>query len=167
MKKLHVGFGFWIGLITILLVGGYIWWSSVSKDASMEELERMTSREVALRSTTDMATKFHIHPEIKIVINEVEQNIPEDIGVSAIGMTAIHTHEGGGLIHVEAPIQKDFTIGDFFAVWGKTFTQNQILDSVVDESHQITVTVNGILVDTFDNTMMNDHDKIIISYVKK
>lgn len=166
MKKLHLGFGFWIGLITILLVGGYLWWSSASQDTP-EDLANMTSREIALRSTTDMATKFHIHPEIKIMINGVEQNIPEDIGVNAIGMTAIHTHEGGGLIHVEAPIQKDFTIGDFFAVWGKTFTQNQILDSVVDESHQITVTVNGIVVETFENTVMHDEDKIIISYVQK
>ena len=29
----------------------------------------MTSREIALACTTDMATQFHIHPELAIVIN--------------------------------------------------------------------------------------------------
>jgi sulfur carrier protein ThiS len=159
--------GFVIVIVFILVISGLLLWSRALKNKTEKSLEDMTSREVALRMTMDMATEFHIHPEIEVIINGEKQDIPPNIGVKQNGMTALHTHEGGGVIHVESPIQKDFTVGDFFAVWGKIFTKDQIINSVVDESHQIIVTVNGSTVDTFENTVMNDNDKIIISYVKK
>ncbi len=159
--------GFLIVIIFVLIITGLLLWGRVLKNKTEKSLEDMTSREVAFRMTTDMATQFHIHPEISIIIDGVEQEIPPNIGVKQNSMTAIHTHEGGGLIHVEAPIKKDFTIGDFFAVWGKTFTRDQILDSVVDTSYEITVIVNGVVVTTYENTVMHDKDTIVISYSKK
>lgn len=156
---------FVIGII--VLVTGLIYWGSVSAQKEKTTLENMTSREVALRSTTDMATEYHIHPELSILVNGVEVSIPRNLGVAATGMTAIHTHDEKGIIHVEAPIKKDFTLGDFFAVWGKDFSRMKILDYVVDEKSEIMVTVNGGRVDTYENTLLQDGDKIIISYQVK
>lgn len=130
-------------------------------------LERMSSRQIALRQTTDMATKFHIHPELVIFINGTQIPIPHDLGIGPTGMTAIHTHDEDGIIHVEAPVKKDFTLGDFFAVWGKDFSRSKILESTVDETTEIIVTVNGQRIGTYENTILKDKDKIVISYQSK
>ena len=68
-----------------------------------------TNREIALTCTTDMATEFHIHSILKIVINGENQAIPANIGVSPNCMMSLHTHDDNGTIHVESPEKRDFT----------------------------------------------------------
>ncbi len=154
-KKPHEGW--WIAGGVVVIMIGFILWGNHSAST-------LTTRELALSCTTDPLTRFHIHPNLQIVINGVQQVIPADIGISLTCMHPIHTHDATGKIHIESPEPRDFTLGDFFAVWGKTFNQNQILDSVVDASHTIAVTVNGSRVDTYDNTVMHDNAQIVISY---
>lgn len=156
-----------IGVIVILVIGGLIWWGSAAKSKKIESLEHLSTRELALRQTTDMATTYHIHPELAIFVNGTQVAIPHNLGVNARGMTAIHTHDEEGVIHVEAPIKADFTLGDFFAVWGKDFSRTKLLDSIVDEKSEIVMTVNGQEVDTYENTILRDKDKIVISYQAK
>lgn len=151
----------------VVLIAGLMYWSGAAKRKERADLENMTSREVALRSTTDMATEYHIHPELSIFVNGTEVPVPLNLGVKATGMTAIHTHGEKGIIHVEAPIKKDFTLGDFFAVWGKDFSSTKLLDNVVSENTEIVVTVNGQKVDTYENTVVRDKDKIVIIYQSK
>lgn len=129
--------------------------------------EPLTNREVALLCTTDMATEFHIHPNLTIIINGQKQEIPPNIGINVTCMNSIHTHEGGGVIHVESPIQRDFTLSDFFAVWDKPFDSQNILSFQTDDAHTIVVSVNGEIVDTFENTILRDKDDIVISYQLK
>lgn len=126
-----------------------------------------TTREVALSCTTDMFTQFHIHPHLTIAINGVRQEIPTGLGNVPGCMHPLHTHDSSGTIHVEAPEQRDFTLGDFFAVWGKTFSQDQILDAKTDATHTITETVNGTEVQTFESTVLRDSDQIVITYGSK
>lgn len=38
----------------------------------------------------------------------------------------IHTHDDTGIIHIESPVKRDFTLADFFAVWNKPFSKDQI-----------------------------------------
>lgn len=127
----------------------------------------LTTREVALLCTTDMATTYHIHPEIAIRINGEDVIIPANIGIKPTCMTSIHTHDAGGIIHVESPIQKDFTLGDFFAVWEKDFSRDSILGNLAGEEAVITVTINGVAVETYEATVLGDGDKILISYDRK
>jgi hypothetical protein len=128
-----------------------------------EKTER-TNREVALTCTTDMATEFHIHPTLEIIVNGERQEIPPNIGVLPNCMNALHTHDAIGTIHVESPERRDFTLADFFAVWGKPFTSEEILGFKTDEKHRIKVLVDGVEVGTYENTVLKDKEKIIISY---
>lgn len=132
--------------------------------ASARKISSLSTREVALLCTTDMATQFHIHPVLKIVINGEEQIIPAEIGIQPTCMNSLHTHDATGTLHVEAPEKRDFTLGDFFAVWQKPFSQNELLDFKADATHKVSLTVNGAEVDTFENTILNDLDHIVISY---
>ncbi len=160
IKKIGL-FG-WIGIVLVVLIGFLAWYSPKIKEGKIEQEKNMTSREIALLCTTDMATAYHIHPEVEIIVNGVKAEIPPNMGVQQICMTSIHTHDGGGVIHVEAPIQKEFTLGDFFAVWEKTSPSS--FPEVVKEKKIGSVTVNGIAVSSYEDTVFKDRDKLIVSY---
>ena len=141
------------------VIGGLVWYMAAHPSAPR------TNREVALACTTDMATQFHIHPNLTIIVNGQQAPIPENLGVRPACMTSIHTHhEKDGTLHVEAPERRDFTLGDFFAVWEQPFSKDEILSYKVDGTHQIRVTVNGKEVDIFENTVMRDKNRISIVY---
>lgn len=126
-----------------------------------------TNREVALSCTTDVATQFHIHPKLTIVINGQEQTIPAEVGSRFACLHPLHTHDATGVIHIESPEKRDFTLADFFAVWDKPFTNNQILDYRTDDRHVIRETVNGNEVQTYEQTILRDNDAIVITYEEK
>lgn len=126
-----------------------------------------TNREVALACTTDMATRFHIHPNLEIVINGEKQVIPANIGIKADCMNALHTHGTSGEIHVESPQKRDFTLADLFAVWDKTYSRDQIFDFKADEQYTIRETVNGQEVEEYENTVLRDKDEIVIFYEER
>jgi len=145
----------------IILIGILFAWSGI---AAHQKGAGQTTREVALSCTTDAATTFHIHPHLEININGEAVVVPADIGITNTCMHPIHTHDTTGTIHIESPVQRDFTLGDFFAVWDKPFSKDQILDFKADATHTITVTVDDKPVDTFENTVLHDNDRIVISY---
>lgn len=164
MGKFKIGVFGWITIVIIALIGLSMWWSPKAKQAKIENQKEMSSRETALLCTTDMATQYHIHPELQILINGIAVPIPSGLGIQPACMTSIHTHSADGVIHVESPVAKDFTLGDFFAVWKKDFSKDKILNSSTTPTTEIVVTVNGQKVDTYENTILRDKDKIVISY---
>lgn len=153
----------WWALTIVVIVGvGYLAVSAPKRPPSS-----ITTREVALNCTTDMATVFHIHPTLAISINGVSKEIPSNVGIKAGCMNALHTHDKTGLIHVESPEKRDFTLADFFAVWGEPFSSTQLFDQTVDDAHLIRVIVNGEPVETYENTVLHERDDIVISYEQK
>ncbi len=123
-----------------------------------------STRDIAMSCTLDMYTQFHIHPRLRIIINGVEQPIPTNTGISFSCMHPLHTHDNTGTIHVESPEQKDFTLGDFFAVWDKKFSKDRLLDSVVDPQHEIVMSVDGQPSQEFENLVLKDKQQIVIEY---
>ena len=150
----------WIVGFVIVIIGLFAW----SNVAARHKSSSLTNREVALTCTTDMATQFHIHPVLKITVNGEDKPLPIGLGIRPTCMTSIHTHEGDGTLHVEAPEKRDFTLADFFAVWKQPFSKDEILTYRVDATHRIRVSVNGKDMDTFENTILRDRAQIVITY---
>lgn len=123
-----------------------------------------SNRDVALSCTLDMYTQFHIHPHLQIIINGQNQVIPASVGIVGNCLHPIHTHDNTGIIHVESPVKRDFTLADFFAVWGKPFNKDQILDYKADNQHTIKETVDGKEVQDYESTVLQDKQQIVISY---
>src|SRR3989344_4143843 len=144
-----------IGGLILISLAGLIFWNY--KNLTSSE----TNREVALTCTTDMATRFHIHFDLKIVINGQDQQMPANIGITGNCMNSLHTHNASGEIHVESPEKRDFTLSDFFAVWKKTYNKDQIIDYRVDENNTIKEAVNGKEVEDYENTILKDGDQIV------
>ncbi|MBI5731922.1 MAG: hypothetical protein HY982_01005 [Candidatus Magasanikbacteria bacterium] len=167
MKKYHSSdtTGWWVAggitMFTALIL--FLMFRSVTPS----DYSKKSTRELALLCTRDTATKFHIHADLKITINGENETIPANVGILPTCMNSLHTHDTRGTLHVEAPAERDFTLGDFFAVWQKSFTNNRVLDATVDADHVIRVSVNGKKVSTFETTVLHDDDQIVISYEEK
>lgn len=78
---------------------------------------------------------FHIHAHLAIYHDGESVQVPYGIGIGepwGVEPTTegpfvvrgscfswLHTHTGDGIIHIESPVTRTFTLGDFFAVWGQ------------------------------------------------
>lgn len=114
--------------------------------------------------TSDALTTFHIHPRLTILINGKNYVVPANIGAGLTCLRPIHTHDDSGTIHVESPTQKDFTLGDFFAIWAQPFSKDQILNYKSDSSHGIVMTVDGQPNSEYGNLILKDKQQIAIEY---
>lgn len=126
-----------------------------------------STREIAMSCTLDAYTQFHIHPHLRIIINGAEQTIPANVGSSPSCLHPLHMHDTTGTIHIESPEQRDFTLADFFAVWDKKFSRDQILDSVSDAKHEIVMTIDGQPNNAYQNLILKDKQEIVIEYRTK
>ncbi len=128
---------------------------------------------------------MHIHPHLTIKIDGETVAIPQNVGIdpelykdhsldtygmkmpgmsSMAGMAPTHTHDASGTIHVESTVVRDYTLGDFFNVWGVTFTDTCIMDKCNDGTKTVKMFVNGQPSSEFRNYVMKDHDDIVIQY---
>lgn len=62
---------------------------------------------------------YHVHSHLTILKDGQPLAIPAEIGIVPGCTYDLHTHDMTGIIHVEAPAQARFTLGQFFAVWGQ------------------------------------------------
>ena len=59
-------------------------------------------------------------------------------------MSALHTHEGDGTLHIEADsVGEAFTFGQFFTQWGVALTRQQIGGARAKPGEQVQLTSNG------------------------
>jgi hypothetical protein len=76
-------------------------------------------------------TIFHIHAHLTIFVDGSARQVPADIGIPARAQNGpclywLHTHAPDGVIHVESPAQRTYTLGDFFDEWGQPLGPHQV-----------------------------------------
>ena len=78
---------------------------------------------------------FHIHARLTVYVDGKPRRVPYGIGIGppnevqptprggfVVGGSCfswLHTHAADGVIHIESPVARTFTLGDFFDVWGQ------------------------------------------------
>lgn len=87
----------------------------------------------------------HVHPQLSIVADGEAVVVPTDIGISpAFGaLAALHTHDDVGTIHVESPIVRDYTLGEFFDTWGVRLTGRCLGGFCTGRGKQLRAVVDG------------------------
>jgi hypothetical protein len=88
---------------------------------------------------------LHIHQHLAIFDHGKPVPIPPDVGQTIIGncLYWLHTHTPDGIIHIESPLFRTFTLGDFFDVWGKTLTRTNVAGAKPRPGEAVTVWVDG------------------------
>ena len=85
---------------------------------------------------------FHIHAHLTIFVRGVARQIPAAIGIAppyqveasprgafvagASCFMWLHTHSADGIIHTESPVNRTYTLGEFFDIWGQPLDREQV-----------------------------------------
>jgi hypothetical protein len=91
------------------------------------------------------ATKYHIHQHLAIYDHGRSVGVPSDVGRPLVASCFywLHTHTPDGIIHVESPVYKTYTLADFFAVWGQPIGAKDIAGARPRGADRIVTYVNG------------------------
>ena len=103
---------------------------------------------------TTEQTLFHIHAHLTVFVNGSARQIPAAIGIpgaqaeqtpegpfiaSGTCFYWLHTHAADGIIHIESPVQRTYTLGNFFDIWGQPLGP----DRVGPETGHVVALYNG------------------------
>lgn len=106
MKKISAK---WLIGSTVLVIAGLLFWSSTLQKNDPNIIAR---------------DGIHWHPQLHMYIDDVEQSIPENIGLIG-GHQPMHTHvedASKGVLHFEfdgTVRPRDLRLGRFFQIWGR------------------------------------------------
>jgi hypothetical protein len=85
---------------------------------------------------------FHVHAHLAIFVSGRQRRVPAGVGIGAprtvvpapggafvAGGTCfswLHTHAADGIIHIESPVLRAFTLGEFFDVWKQPLGRRRV-----------------------------------------
>lgn len=84
---------------------------------------------------------YHVHTHLDVFVDGREQEIPGDVGRLSSCLYWLHTHDTTGLLHVEAPQTREFTLGQFLDIWQQTGESTEFFASV--QSQNVTAYIDG------------------------
>jgi hypothetical protein len=94
-----------------------------------------------IRCDTGEQLAFHIHTRLTIFVDGKPKTVPYGVGISdpqlepGVGVPFVaagacfswlHTHAADGIIHIESPVRRTFTLGNFFEIWGQPLSRTQV-----------------------------------------
>ncbi len=97
---------------------------------------------------------YHVHAHLQVYVDGKPRALPGGIGIpgssvqqSSEGPVAsggsciywLHTHAPDGIIHIESPTQRIYTLGNFFDEWHQPLTATQVAGA----HGKVTAVVNG------------------------
>lgn len=99
---------------------------------------------ITCRPAMDQGVSYHIHVHVAIFVNGQQERLPAGAGivpprieepapggvfVDNSGTSCLywlHVHANDGIIHVEAPHQQSFVLGQFFDIWGQPLSAGRV-----------------------------------------
>jgi hypothetical protein len=86
---------------------------------------------------------FHTHQHLAIYDHGKPVDVPAGVGiVPGKCLYWLHTHAPNGIIHIESSKFREFTLGEFFDIWGEPLTGTRAASARVPHG-QIRVYVGG------------------------
>jgi len=94
-----------------------------------------------IQCQTSEQVAYHIHAHLAILVDGRAQTVPLGIGIPnpqidssggkpfAVGGSCfywLHSHATDGIIHIESPDQRMYTLGNWFDIWGKPLSATQV-----------------------------------------
>ena len=135
----------------------------------LPEIDNLRARlnAISLPALYEEGDALHIHQHLDILINGKPVTVPSGIGINPIArfISPLHTHDVSGVMHVESDVKRDFTLGQFFDVWGVRFSKSCIGAYCAKGADRLRVFVNGKPVsDDPRNLVLREHQEIAVVY---
>jgi hypothetical protein len=171
----------WIAGITIAVAAGVFFFTNRNEpdtstvalpgELTTEAPWDANAAESAARATAlglpAEGTTMHEHVDVEIFVHGTKEPIPTDIGIDVPKGTiqSIHTHDDTGLVHLESSRSREFTLGEFFGVWGVRFTPTCLGAYCNDGDNRLQVFVDGDEVtDNLQDVQLDDQTVIVVTY---
>ena len=127
---------------------------------------------IGLPALGTMGTRLHIHQHLDVYVDGRRVTVPEGVGIGTNGpqvfFSPLHTHDATGVVHVESPVVKTFTLGQFLAVWGVRFTPRCLGGYCVRGADRIRVYSDGRPVTGDPRALpLEEHEEIVVTYGTK
>jgi hypothetical protein len=121
----------------------------------------------------------HYHALLMIYVNGHQVTLPVNLGEGDSGPCTqpLHVHAAdpaNGIIHIESPQLRSYTLGDFFKVWAATpniggptpvvFNQNQIFNNSVGNGNELRMYVNGQQSNAYSSLVLRSQMTIVLVY---
>jgi hypothetical protein len=99
---------------------------------------------ISCRKQSDDTVKYHVHVHVSVYVKGKMMRLPAGIGITNPRLLEkfsnghfydvgpydclywLHTHVADGIIHVESPGQRNFSLGQFFDIWNQPLGPNQV-----------------------------------------
>ncbi|MEV4622732.1 hypothetical protein AB0J74_28965 [Asanoa sp. NPDC049573] len=112
-------------------------------------------------------TVEHIHAHLDISVNGQPVVVPALIGIDETTgeLSPLHTHDTSGVIHVESPVQADFSLGQVFTEWQVSLSGDHIGSLKTGNGEELHAYVNGKLQQGDPaGIVLHAHDEIALVY---
>jgi len=115
--------------------------------ANTEDLTARLSA-IGLPALPAEGSTLHTHQHLDLYVNGTKQVVPGQIGIITspqVVFSPLHTHDTSGIIHVESPTVRSFTLGECFDVWGVRLTPTCVGGYCAQGDRTLRVYVDGQL----------------------
>lgn len=169
-----------IGAIVVVAAAflGYFVWRNFSGSSTLAQAEQIVDANYGpvdgVYCDSLEQSVEHIHAHITIYINGVNTPLVANTGIAPIGIAAgdtptcyywLHTHDASGVIHIESPTTRPYTLNQFFDIWEKFSSSSSSFPTQLLSSAGWTIYVNGKQVNTdFNHLQLYAHELITIAY---
>lgn len=88
---------------------------------------------------------LHIHSHLDVFVDGKPVTVPADIGIDVPKqqISPLHTHDTSGVVHIESPVQADFTLGQFMTEWNVPISNSVLGTLKTGGGKELHVYVNG------------------------
>jgi hypothetical protein len=127
-------------------------------------------RAIGLDPLTAEGQVVHIHQHLDVYANGTKVTVPANIGIGPqqAFISDLHTHDATGIMHVESPTQRSFSLGQFFAVWGVPLGASCLGSLCEAGAKQLRAWVDGDEVKADPTRIVLDqHQEIVLAYGTK
>jgi hypothetical protein len=127
---------------------------------------------IGLPALGAQGTRLHIHQHLDVFVKGRRVTVRAGIGIGIQGLrvffSPLHTHDSTGVVHVESPVVKTFSLGQFLAVWGVRFTPSCLGGYCTGGANKLRVYSDGKLVTGDPRVLpLEEHEEIVIAYGTK
>lgn len=118
-------------------------------------------------------SNFHIHANLAVWVDGARVNIAQGVGNAAGAL--IHTHEADNRIHIHPGARSTFvTLGEWFDIWradplgnpNASLSATQLMGRTATADSHVSMFVNGVRTEAFQNYQVHDEDDIVLVYGK-
>lgn len=88
---------------------------------------------------------LHIHSHLDVFVDGKPVAVPAEIGIDLVRqqISPLHTHDTSGVVHIESPVKRDFTLGEFMTEWNVPISKSALGPLKTGGGKELHVYVNG------------------------